>query len=221
MRILIVDDDLDLCETLKQKLSKTLAVDVANTAEDGLYFTQLNDYQVLILDITLPDMDGVELCRTLRSGGVTRPILMLTGQADVNYKVRAMETGADDYLTKPFDFSELLARVKALDRRINNNSPTPILNYGEIDVNTSKRLVFVSSAPLNLSRREYDLFECLFKNRGKVLNRDFISQYVWENNLDVDLKVISVHVASIKRKLQKLAKKDYIKSVYGIGYIFE
>lgn len=219
MRILIVEDDMRLAEVISRGLRKhAYAVDAAMDGEDGLFFAETNNYDLLILDVMLPKKNGFELCRELRENGSELPILMLTARDAVSDRVTGLDSGADDYLVKPFDFEELLARVRALSRR------RPVLlkqqiAVGDLILNRATRTARRGGRMIDLTTKEYALLEFLMENAGRVLTREQIAEHVWDINFDAFSNVIDVYVGRLRRKVDAPAETPLVHTRRGTGYL--
>lgn len=218
MRILIVDDDLRLCDILKRGLEEnTYAVDCVFDGEEGEVYGEENVYNLIILDIMLPGKNGFEVCRNLRAKGINTPILMLTGKDAVDDRVRGLDTGADDYLLKPFAFSELLARVRALLRR-REQSKSPVLKAGNLTLNTITREVCWLDRQIDLTSKEYAILECLMRHANAVISRTMIEEHAWDYNLDSLSNLVDVYIRRLRQKIDPEQGKDIIQTIRGAGY---
>lgn len=217
MRILIVEDEIKLNKGLKTALErKGFAVDSAFDGEEGEKFAKWNQYDLIILDIMMPKRDGIEVCENLRKIGKKMPILMLTAKDTIEDKVLGLETGADDYLGKPFSFDELIARVRSLLRR-----PTTLVDdvliLDDLILDTRSLRVTIKEKEIQLTLREYGLLEYMLRQRGKVLTRDDLLEHVWDRNHDTLSNVVDVHMKNLRKKLpQKYAK--LIETIRGKGF---
>jgi len=218
MRLLVVEDNADLLLTLKDELRTHYSVDTAGTALEGRYLAQVNSYDLIILDVGLPDGDGVTLCKTLRAGGLRVPILILTGQTDVEAKVRALDIGADDYLTKPFQLPELFARLRALLRRPVTQSQNSVLTFGNLALDISTRTLQREGKIIELRRKELDLLELLMRNQGKVITRSMILEHIWNSDVNAFTNAIDVHIKHLRDQIDKPFGSHLIQTVYGAGY---
>ena len=216
MRLLLVEDDRRLASALRQGLSESgYAVDVVGDGEQGWEMARMEVYDILILDWMLPRLSGVDLCRRLRRAGQQAPILLLTARDDVEDRVQGLDSGADDYLVKPFALQELLARIRALLRRGEGASRNPIMQVGPLQLDPSTRLVQVDSAPVSLTNKELQLLEYLMRNAGQVVSREQIIAGVWGFEFDAESNVIDVYIRSLRRKL---GEQNGIRTVRGAGY---
>jgi len=221
MKILIVEDDKQTAEIIRDLMKDYYAVDVAHTGEDGEYQASVNEYDLLMLDIVLPDIDGVEICKKIRENGIKTPILMLTGKMETKDKVTALDCGADDYLTKPFKFAELLARTRALVRRSPNTITSNLLCVDDLTLDVASNTVKRSGKMIPLRRKEFGLLEYLMRNIGLVLTRSMILEHVWDSSTDPITNTIDVHIKYLRNMVDKQFDKKLIKTVHGLGYKIE
>lgn len=221
MRILIIEDQHDLAQTLYDSLKEYFMVDLAYTGKDGRYQAQINTYDVIILDLTLPDISGKEVCLSLRKDGISTPILILTAVDKVQEKIALLDVGADDYLTKPFHFPELLARVRAILRRNPDGLLSQSLQIGDLSLNMVTRKVLRDKTEIKLRRKEFDLLEYLMRNVGKVLSRDMILEHVWGSDAKLFTNVVDVHVKYLRDRIDRPFSSKLIKTLSGAGYKIE
>jgi len=221
MRILIVDDDESLAETIREKLSKDYITDIVFSGRDAIDFAEMSSYDVIVLDSLLPDINGIEVLKTLRLRKILSPIIFLTGQASCIDKVKALNCGADDYLTKPFDFPELEARLRALLRRNSLSLKTNTLKIADLSVDIAKKTVIRGNKKIFLRRKEFELLEYLIHNKGKVLNRDMILNHVWDNPGEVTTNIVDVNIKYLRDRIDRPFEKKLIKTVYNFGYKIE
>lgn len=221
MKILLVEDDKDLALTVQYELQKHFVVDIAYTGEDGEYQAHINEYDLILLDLILPDINGMEVCQKLRENGIKTPIIMLTGQYDVDKKIESLNCGADDYIVKPFNFDELLARIRAILRRSLNLMPSNILKAHDLYLDVVKKKVFRKGKEIMLRRKEFDLLEYLMRNAGKVLTRNMILEHVWDTAYDLANNTVDVHIKYLRDKVDKGSSKKLLKTVHGFGYKLE
>jgi two-component system copper resistance phosphate regulon response regulator CusR len=220
MRVLLVEDEKNVAAFIKKGLEEEFyAVDVAEDGDDGLLMALSSDYDLMIFDIMLPGMNGIELCRKLRERGVKKPVLMLTAIDSVQSKVEGLESGADDYLTKPFAFSELLARLKALLRRSADSSSDLMLEDLKIDL--LSRRVFREGKEIFLTPKEFAMLEYLLRNKGRVLSRTQIIENVWGYNFDPSTNIVDVHVKFLREKIDRGYERALIHTVRGVGYMLK
>ncbi|MGD2110948.1 MAG: response regulator transcription factor [Phycisphaerae bacterium] len=218
MRILVVEDNPRMTGVIRQGLVENgYAVDVANTGEDGEHMAATEPYDVVILDIMLPDQDGIQVCRNLRRRKIATPVLMLTALSTTGDKVKGLDAGADDYLTKPFEFDELLARVRALLRR-GEAKEASRLTFADLEIDLLTRTVCRAGQDIKLTTKEFALLEYFMRNPNRVLTRTSIGEHVWDMNFDSDSNVIDVYVSMLRRKVDKGFDKRLIHTVIGTGY---
>ena len=220
MRILIIEDEKKIAGFIKRGLKEEgYAVDSAYDGEEGYRLTAENDYDLIILDIMLPTCDGITLCRRLREEGTTIPVLMLTAKDSVQDKVTGLDSGADDYLTKPFAFEELLARIRALLRK--SVKQTTKLQAGDLVLDLIAHRVTRAGEEIALTTREYALLEYLMRNAGTVVTRTMISEHVWDIDFDTDTNVIDVYINYLRNKIDSRFQKKLINTVRGRGYLLK
>jgi len=220
MRILVVEDEPKLAETLKEGLTKKgFAVDVIDDGEQALSRISLHrsDYDLVILDLMLPSMSGVEVTREARARDVTTPILILTGENKVEMKVELLLSGADDYLVKPFSFEELIARIHALSRRPQESKPS-VLKVSDIELDPAAHTVKRGAKPLELTLKEFMLLEYFMRHPNEVVNREDLLTHLWDFNYESFSNVIDVHMKNLRRKLDGGEQDSIIETVRGIGY---
>jgi len=221
MRILIVEDEKKIAEFIRRGLKEEgYAADAAFDGPAGLLLAEENPYDLAILDVMLPGMDGVTLCRKLRAGGFAAPIMMLTAKDLVEDKVKGLDSGANDYLTKPFAFEELLARVRALLRKT-PSQPSTTLKAGDLDLDLLAHKARRAGKELILSAKEFALLEYLMRNQGAIVTRTMISEHVWDINFDTATNVIDVYINYLRRKIDAGPSKKLIHTVRGKGYILK
>lgn len=221
MRILIVEDEKNLANTLKKGLSEEgYSADVAYDGEEGGFLAETEPYDLIILDIMLPKVDGLTILMNLRKQGIKTPVLMLTAKDTVLDKVKGLDTGADDYLTKPFDFEELLARIRALLRR-KGEVKSAVISIGDLEIDTASHQIRREGREIPLSAREYALLEYLAYNKGKVVSRTDISEHIYDYDFDLDSNIIDVYINFLRNKIDKGYDKKLIQTVRGAGYILK
>jgi len=220
MRILIVEDEHKIAQSIKKGLElEHYAVDLSFTGDEGFDFATTEEYDLIILDVLLPGMNGIEICKSLREKQIHTPILMLTAKGQVHEKVEGLNAGADDYLTKPFAFEELLARIRALTRRPKNHTGS-VLSVGDLSVNTLTYEVKRGDTPIQLSHKEYALLEYMVRHQGQVLTKDRIMSHVWSYDSDILPNTVEVYVGYLRNKIDKKFpnQKPLIYTVRGFGY---
>lgn len=217
MRILVIEDERKIADFMKRGLKEEgYAVDVAYDGEQGYYLASINDYDLIALDLMLPKMDGVSLCKELRKEKMNIPIIMVTAKDQIKDKVSGLDSGANDYLTKPFAFEELLARIRALLRK-KTEQPTK-LQVADLVLDLLMHKVTRANKELNLTTKEYSLLEYFMRNFGNVLTRTMISEHVWDINFDTDTNVIDVYVNYLRNKIDKGFKRKLLHTIRGRGY---
>jgi two-component system copper resistance phosphate regulon response regulator CusR len=219
VRILLVEDESRVAGFIAKGLrEQAYAVDIASDGERALYQAAVNQYDIVILDVMLPVKDGHTVCRELRASGFRTPILMLTARGAVDDRVEGLDSGADDYLAKPFDFKELLARLRALLRRSAGLRPQ-VARVADLTLNTASHAVTRAGKPVNLTAKEYALIEFLVLNQGRVVGREQIGQHVWDENFDPFSNVIDVYIKRLRSKLDTGFGRRLIHTRRGEGYI--
>ena len=219
MRILLVEDESRVAGFIAKGLrEQAYAVDIAGDGEQALYQAAVNQYDIVILDVMLPLKDGHTVCRELRASGFRTPILMLTARGAVDDRVEGLDSGADDYLAKPFDFKELLARLRALLRRSAALRPQ-VLRVADLTLNTASHAAARAGKPVSLTAKEYALIEFLVLNQGRVVGREQIGQHVWDENFDPFSNVIDVYIKRLRAKLDTGFSRRLIHTRRGEGYI--
>jgi len=218
MKILVVEDEHLIATSLKKGLEQEhYTVDLAFDGLEGYDLASSGDYDIILLDLMLPKMDGLEICRQLRSQQIHVPILMLTAKSQIEDKVKGLNCGADDYLTKPFAFEELLARIRALTRRPQTTA-TEIITTGDLSINLSTYEVTRQKKIISLSSKEYSLLECLMRHANKILTKDQLIQHVWSYESDILPNTVEVYIRNLRQKIDKNYKIKLIKTVRGFGY---
>ena len=221
MRILVVEDEKKVASFIKKGLEEEgYAVDVAADGEEGLAMALARVHDLLILDIRLPKMDGLRVLQALRQDHVTAPVLLLTVRATIEDKVLGLDAGADDYLTKPFAFQELVARVRALLRRRAEAEPT-VLQIGDLRLDPARRLVCRGGEKIDLTPREFALLDYFMRNPGRVLTRTMIAEHVWDYSFDTSTNVIDVYVNYLRKKIDTAREPKLLHTVRGVGYVLK
>jgi DNA-binding response OmpR family regulator len=221
MRILLVEDDPGVRRFVVKGLrEQAYAVDTAATGEDALYQVDINAYDLIILDVMIPAPDGFEVCRRLRKAGRRMPVLMLTARDAVEDRVSGLDRGADDYLTKPFEFRELLARLRALLRRSTELHP-PRLSAGDLVLDTAAQSATSGGRPISLTHKEYALLEYLVRNAGRVVSRADIAEHVWDETFDPFSNLIEVYINRLRRKIDADGSSGLLQTRRGAGYILK
>lgn len=220
MRVLLVEDDSSTAKSIELMLhSEGFIVDTTDLGEDGLEIGKLYDYDIILLDLMLPDIDGYEVLRRLRSARVNTPILILSGLTELDHKIKGLGFGADDYLTKPFDKRELIARIQAIVRRSKGHSDS-VIKTGRLTVNLDTRTVTVDERPLHLTGKEYGILELLSLRKGTTLTKEMFLNHLYGGMDEPELKIIDVFVCKLRKKLAVATNTDsYIETVWGRGYV--
>ncbi|MEE2698950.1 MAG: response regulator transcription factor [Pseudomonadota bacterium] len=220
MRVLLVEDDNTTQQSIRMMLeSSGMIVDTADLGEDGLEIGKLYEYDIILLDIMLPDMDGFEVLRRLRDSRVETPVLILSGLGESENKVKGLSSGADDYLTKPFDKAELMARIQAIVRRSAGHSQS-IISTGKLDVNLDTQTIEVDKQPLHLTGKEYGILELLSLRKGTTLTKDMFLNHLYGGMDEPELKIIDVFICKLRKKLTAATGgENYIETVWGRGYV--
>jgi two-component system copper resistance phosphate regulon response regulator CusR len=221
MRILVVEDQPNVARAVARGLREQgYAVDVAYDGVEATERLELEPYDLVILDLMLPHVDGIEVCRRLRERGATTPVLMLTARDDKQSRITGLDTGADDYLTKPFDFDELLARVRALLRRSSVYVP-PSLAVGDLMLDQTRRVATRGGRQVELTTKEFSVLEYLMRNAGRIVSREELSEHVWDERFDPFSNVIEVYIARLRKKIDGNAEVRLIHTRRGAGYVLE
>ncbi|HEX3186932.1 MAG TPA: response regulator transcription factor [Pyrinomonadaceae bacterium] len=221
MRILVVEDETRMANILAKGLrEQSYAVDVAESGNDGLYQSSINDYDLIVLDVLLPERDGFAVCRELRARGNATPILMLTARAAVDDRLTGFDAGADDYLTKPFSFRELLARIRALLRRDGRLHPD-IFEIEDLVIDSASHRVSRANREVQLTAKEYALLEHLARNAGRLISRSEIAAHVWDDTFDPFSNTIEVYINRLRKKIDGGQATKLLHTRRGEGYILE
>lgn len=220
MRILVVEDHEETASSLKRKLeAECYAVDVERDGDRASYRARTNEYDLILLDNILPGKNGDTICRELREYKMTAPILVLSGQTEIERKIGLLNCGADDYITKPFSYNELNARIKALLRRP-RIAETPVLTIGSLAIDRASFTVRRGARTIHLTPKEFAILEYFMKNPGRVLTRGAILDHVWNDSADPLSNSIETHVANVRKKIGQKGKRQFIRTVPGRGYLF-
>lgn len=221
MRLLVVEDEHKVASFIKQGLTEEgYAVDIAEDGETGLAMALDRVHDLIILDIALPKRDGVSVLQAMRHDGVHTPVLLLTVRANIEDKVLGLDAGADDYLTKPFAFQELVARVRALLRR-RADAELPVLRVADLVLDPARRTVVRHDAPIDLTPREFSLLDYFMRNPGRVLTRTMIAEHVWDYSFDTTTNVIDVYVNYLRKKIDSDHTPKLLHTVRGVGYVLK
>src|SRR4026207_1127987 len=220
MRVLLVEDDANTAQSIELILkSEGYICDTTDLGEDGLEIGKLYDYDIILLDLMLPDIDGYEVLRRLRASQVRTPILILSGLAELDAKIKGLGFGADDYLTKPFDKRELIARIQAIVRRSKGHSNS-VIRTGKLIVNLDSRTAELDARPLYLTGKEYSILELLSLRKGSTLTKEMFLNHLYGGTDEPDLKIIDVFICKLRKKLSTATGGEhYIETVWGRGYV--
>ena len=219
MKILLVEDDLSTLNFIKKGLKESgHTVDAFSNGNDGIDAAYLNEHDVIILDRMLPEIDGLTIVTKLRNNKITTPVLFLSALGEVSDKVKGLKAGGDDYLTKPFSFSELIARIEALNRRQNPKSDIDILKIHDLILNKKSRKVTRNSILINLQPQEYKLLELLMENSNEVITRTMLLEKVWDLHFDPQTNIIDVHISRLRKKIDKGYDVQLLHTIRGAGY---
>jgi len=219
VKVLLIEDNKSLIASLQDFLGKEWVIESAKTGEDGIRKAISGRYDVIVLDLGLPDMSGQEVCAAIRKAKVTTPILVLSGAMEAPTKVKLLTLGADDYVTKPFYAAELKARMQALHRRGSfDPHPSELLKVDSLTLDPVRRQVMRGGKKVELRRKEFDILEYLLRNRGKILTRPMIMDNVWNGESDSWNNTIDVHVKYLRDKVDRPYKRKLIRTAYGLGY---
>ncbi len=218
MKILIIEDDRSLLENTQTQFTKSgFGVDIAGTAEEGLSLLEVNEYDSIVLDINLPDGSGFEICEKVRKQENTTPIIIMTARDAVSDKIKGLDLGADDYVLKPVDSQELIARVKALIRR-NSKKPLPVLTIGDLEIDTQTRRVVRAGQEIDLPSKEFAVLELLARHSDEVVTRSMLMEHIWGSDFETFSNVVDVYIRNLRRKVDTEGKKKLIHTIRGGGY---
>lgn len=221
MKLLIIEDDIITAEFMKTGFeASSHTVDIAHNGSDGSYIARVNHYDAIIIDYSLPGKNGMKVCEEIRAAGQTTPILFLSAVGEITKKITALEKGADDYMTKPFSFDELLARIRALARRP-HTLETTILTAGDLSLDTERQVAVRAGITIYLTRKEYTLLEYLMQKQGTILSRGMIMEHVWNADSDPFSNTIEAHILNLRKKVNVGRRKDIIRNIPGRGYTID
>lgn len=221
MKLLLIEDNRTLADGLKKQLGKSYVVDAVRTGEEGLQRATAGGQDIIILDLSLPDKNGYDVCRTIRLANINTPIIILTGASDITSRVTLLNAGADDYLTKPFSVAELRARLSALLRRPHLTQSTEIFKVQDLVIDSHRRRVERAGTPISLRRKEFDILEYLVRNRGRPVTRAMILDHAWDGTKDTWNNTVDVHIKHLRDKVDRPFETPLIKTAYGIGYMID
>lgn len=220
MKVLLIDDNIHLAKSVSRRLQKEFVVEAVHTGKDGRDRALSLNYAVILLDLSLPDINGYEICSSLRKAGVKTPILIVSGAQDVASRVKLLENGADDFLVKPFHVDELIARIRAVLRRNSQRTEYKIA-VGDLILDTGSRRLYKGDELINLRRKEFDVLEYLANNKGRAITRAAVLNHVWEDSKDSWQNTVDVHIMHLRDKVDRPYNTSYIKTVYGVGYMVD
>lgn len=220
MKVLIIEDERNLSNTIKQCIEKKFNVEQAFDGEEGVLYARQNIYDVIILDLMLPILDGYEVLASLRKEKIYTPVLILTAKDGIQNKVRGFNLGADDYLVKPFDREELIARLEAMVRRTNGTYVNDTIEFKDLKLNLQTRQATVNDTVLNLQGKQFDVLEYLINYKNTIITKDQIFDKIWGFNSDTTTNVVEVYTSGLRKELKKVGYEDYLKTIRGVGYIW-
>lgn len=220
MRVCIVEDDKRVARAMKKSFGRMYTVDTYHNGRDAILHASSEVYDVILLDMSLPDMDGQEVCRQLRQNNVTTPIIIVTGSDKVKSKIMMLDNGADDYITKPFSYEELKARMRAVMRRASREHSSGKITVHDLELDPANRTVKRKGKVISLRKREFDLLEYLMRNHGRTVTRSMIIDHVWTTDM-LWTNAIDVHIKSLRDKIDRPFGSKLIKTIHGIGYKLE
>jgi two-component system copper resistance phosphate regulon response regulator CusR len=222
LKILLVEDEPKVSSFIKKGLEEqTYIVDLAYDGLMGKKLALSNEYDIIILDVILPSISGIELCKEIRKVNTSVPILLLTALGTTEDKVIGLDAGADDYLTKPFKFMELLARIRALTRRKSNQAAPTVLSIADLEMDTGTKIVKRNGKVINLTAREFFLLEFFLQNKGRVLSRAVIAENIWEISFDTGTNIVDVYINYLRNKIDKGFSPKLIHTIIGMGYVLK
>jgi two-component system cell cycle response regulator CtrA len=219
MRVLLVEDDSSTAKSIEMMLkSEGYIVDITDLGEDGLEIGKIYEYDIIILDLMLPDMDGYEVLKRLRAAKISTPILILSGLSELDNKLKGLGFGADDYLTKPFDKRELMARIQAIVRRSQGHAQSEIM-IGKVKINLDTRTVEAAGKPVHLTGKEYGILELLALRKGSTLTKEMFLNHLYGGMDEPEVKIIDVFICKLRKKIEQATGDNYIETVWGRGYV--
>lgn len=220
MRVLIVEDDKILARTIEQCLSDKYDIDKAYDGEEGVMYAEQAIYDVIILDVMMPIMNGYEVLQTLRKNKIFTPVLMLTAKGTVSDKVQGLKSGADDYLVKPFNREELLARIEAILRRATGNYGNNTVEYKDMVIDLNSRTININGEEIFLQGKQFDMLEYLVNSKNTIVTKDQIFDKIWGFDSETTTNVIEVYASGLRKELKKIGYDKYFKTIRGVGYIW-
>ncbi len=220
MKVLIIEDDPSVRALVQAVLKRNeYDVDTAHTVTNGEELASSDNYEMIVLDLGLPDGDGLELCQTIRGKGITTPILILTAEQETDMKVKCLQLGADDYLTKPFDTEELVARIEAISRRSSSGEGDKVLRCGDLEIDMLERTFKVNGTEVDLTNNEYNLLVYLLKHKDEIVTQEEIAKNVWDIHFDTQTNYINVYISYLRKKIRDYSEYEYIDTVRKKGFI--
>ncbi len=220
MRILLIEDEKDVADSIKESLKPYYITDLSYSGKAGSYKAHIKDYDLIVIDYMLPDIDGLEVCKQIRQEGNSTPIMFLTARYQIRSKIEALDAGADDYLVKPFSTKELLARIRAILRRNVGHYERDVLTINNLCMDTIQRTVKQGETDVQLRKKAFDLLEYMIRNKNRVLTRDMIIEHVWEHGSEELSNTVDVHIKYLRDRIDKPFNTQFIKTVHGLGYTF-
>lgn len=220
MNVLVIEDDPSVRTLVKAVLENNeYGVDIAETAKSGEEHAVNNEYDIIILDLGLPDGDGFDLCKNMREQEITTPVLILSAEQETDVKIKCLRVGADDYITKPFDTEELLARIEAVSRRSGEVNGDRVIKCGELEVDMLDRTFRVGGTEVDLTNNEYNLLVYLLKKKNEIVTQEEIAENVWDIHFDTQTNYINVYISYLRKKIRNHSEKEYIDTVRKKGFI--
>lgn len=221
MRLLVIEDDEFILESIKCTLEEQFEVDSSSNGEEGLFLAKQDIYDLLILDLMLPEMDGFTILKKLREDDIKTPVLILSAKGAVDDRIKGLSLGADDYMSKPFHIEELILRVKAILRRYGLINEENEVSFKELSLISKTKQVFINDEELKLQVKQFNLLEYLIANEGTILLKEQIYDRVWGYDSDTTLEIVEVYIHNIRKKLGKYGYDKYIKTIRGVGYLLQ
>jgi DNA-binding response OmpR family regulator len=221
MKLLLIEDNIRLSERITYYLGKSFVVETATTGKEGKAKALLSTYSVIVLDLNLPDANGHDICKDLREAKLDTPIIIISGINEADSRVALLESGADDYLVKPFDPRELIARIHAVFRRHQDGYNRHIIHIKDLTIDVNRRHVERAGVPISLRRKEFDILEYLANNRGRAVTRNMILDHVWDTTKESWHNTVDVHIKYLRDKVDRPFESPLIKTAYGVGYMVD
>lgn len=222
MKLIVAEDEKELAKALKRILEHSnYTVDTVYNGEDALYYIENGNYDAAILDIMMPKMDGIEVLKRIRKDGIKIPVIMLTAKSEVDDKVEGLDSGANDYLTKPFQTNELLARIRAMTRNLSENAVSSVLEFGNIKLDTASYEMYSENEKIRLANKEFQMMEMLMNSRKQPIPTEVFMEKIWGYDSDTDISVVWVYISYLRKKLQTLKADINIKASRNQGYMLE